>query len=158
MKRIACLPGSFDPITLGHIRLARRVAQIFGSCRVIVMDNRDKTYLLSHKERYQLCLEAFREDENITVSQSEGMLYQYLRDLGEESVLVKGARDGKDFLYEKEMAEFNRKMCGVETLFLPADGETEHISSTLAREKLSKGEDLSSILPENVVKYLRTKL
>ncbi len=158
MKRLAILPGSFDPPTLGHVSLARRAAAIFGSCRVVVMNNRDKQYLFSLEERFSFCKAAFSEEENITVDVFEGMLYDYVKQTKQEAVLVKGVRNEKDFLYEKQMADFNFEHCGVETLYLDAKGSLQELSSTLVREKIQKGEDLSAYLPENVIKHLQKKL
>lgn len=158
MKRLAILPGSFDPPTLGHLDLARRATALFGSCRVVVMNNRDKNYRFSIKERFALCKAAFLDEENITVDLFEGMLFEYVKNLGEEAVLVKGVRNEQDFLYEKKMAAFNFEHCGVETIYLDAKESFQSLSSTLAREKMEAGEDLSSCLPENVIKHLQNKL
>ena len=106
MKKIAVCPGSFDPVTLGHVDVARRAAKLFGACRVVVMNNRDKKYLFSLEERFRFCRAAFEADENITVDLYEGMLYEYLETL-EDPVLVKGIRNETDYLYEKNMARFN---------------------------------------------------
>ncbi len=157
MKKIAVCPGSFDPVTLGHVDIAKRSAELFGSCRVVVMNNRDKTYRFSLEERYALCRAAFEGEENITVDFYEGMLYEYLATL-DEPVLVKGVRNEKDFVYEKKMAEFNFKKSGVETLYLDASEKYLSLSSTLVREKIEKNEDLSGLLPEKVVKLLQNKL
>ena len=150
MKRIAVCPGSYDPITRGHEDIVRRAAKVFGSCEVVVMDNREKTYRFSAEERLE-------GEENVSVSYYGGMLYEYLSGR-EDAVLVKGIRNEKDFLYEKEMAAFNYAHCGVETLYLDAKEEYSHLSSTVVREKLEKKEDLSASLSENVVKLLQNKL
>lgn len=157
MKKIAVCPGSYDPITLGHVDIIRRAAALFGNCEVVVMDNRDKKYRFSSEERLCFCKAAFEGEENITVSYYGGMLYEYLSDR-KEAVLVKGVRNEKDFLYEKKMAEFNFVHCGVETLYLDAKQELATLSSTLVREKIEKKEDLSACLPQNVVKLLQNKL
>ncbi|MBR5295863.1 MAG: pantetheine-phosphate adenylyltransferase [Clostridia bacterium] len=157
MKKIAVCPGSFDPITLGHIDLIRRAAKIFGSCRVVVMNNREKTYRFSIEERFQFCCAVFEGEENISVDMYEGMLYEYLSTL-EEPVLVKGIRNEKDFLYERKMAEFNFEKSGVETLYLNASEAYENLSSTLAREKMDKKEELLEVLPEKVIKLLQNKM
>ncbi len=157
MKKIAVCPGSFDPVTLGHVDIARRAAKLFGACRVVVMNNREKEYLFSLEERFHLCRLAFSEDENITVDCSEGMLYEYLATL-DEPVLVKGVRNETDYLYEKNMAQFNFAHSGVETLYLDASEKFEMLSATQVREKIAKKEDLSGDLPTEVVKFLRNKM
>ena len=73
MKKLAVYPGSFDPVTLGHADIARRIARIFGSCRVVVMNNREKEYLFSLEERFRLCQAAFQGEENISVDFYEGI-------------------------------------------------------------------------------------
>ena len=147
MKRIAVCPGSYDPITRGHEDIVRRAAKVFGSCEVVVMDNREKTYRFSAEERLRLCKAAFEGEENVSVSYYGGMLYEYLSGR-EDTVLVKGIRNEKDFLYEKEMAAFNYAHCGVETLYLDAKEGYSLLSSTVVREKLEKKEDLSASLSE----------
>ncbi|MBR3836514.1 MAG: pantetheine-phosphate adenylyltransferase [Clostridia bacterium] len=158
MKRLAVLPGSFDPVTLGHVELAHRIAALFGTCRVVVMNNRDKEYLLPLEERYELCRRVFEKDDNIQVDSSEDMLYSYLLEIREPCVLVKGVRNEKDYLYEKNMAAFNFTHSGVETLYLDAREDMALVSSTLAREGWKKNVDLSSILPQEVIKHLQNKL
>lgn len=157
MKKVAVCPGSYDPVTFGHVDIARRAARIFGACRVVVMNNRDKKYLLSLEERFRLCQAAFAEDKNITVDLYEGMLYEYLGTL-EEPVLVKGIRNETDYLYEKNMARFNFEHSGVETLYLDASEEFQTLSSTQVRSKIEKNEELSGDLPENVIKLLQNKM
>lgn len=157
MKKLAVCPGSFDPVTLGHVDVAKRAAAIFGACRVVVMNNREKNYRFSLEERYALCCAAFEGEENITVDLYDGMLYEYLGTL-DEPILVKGVRDEKDFLYEKKMAEFNFEKSGVETMYLSASSPYLSLSSTLVREKMDQKEQLSDLLPEKVIKLLQNKL
>ncbi len=158
MNRIAVVPGSFDPITLGHVDLIRRAAALFGACRVVVMNNREKTYRFSLEERFEMCRLAFEGDESVTVDLYEGMLYEYLKTRCPKGVLVKGVRNERDFLYEKKQAAFNFAHCGAETLYLDAREDLEGLSSTLVREKMKNGEELSSYLPEIVIKHLQNKL
>ena len=158
MKRIAICPGSYDPITAGHTHLIRRAAAIFGSCEVVVMNNRDKTYRFTMAERLEFCKATFANDEDISVFSYEGMLYEYLAGRSGETVLVKGVRNEKDFLYEREMASFNLEHSGVETLYLDAQRDQMNLSSTLVREKMDQKEDLSGLLPEEVIKLLPNKL
>lgn len=157
MKRIAVCPGSFDPVTNGHVDVARRAAKLFGACRVVVMNNRNKKYLFSLEERFALCKAAFAEEENITVDVYEGMLYDYLGTL-EEPILVKGVRNETDFLYERNMARFNYEHSGVETLYLDASEKLSTLSSTQVREKMAKKEDVTGDLPAAVIKLLQNKM
>ena len=86
------------------------------------------------------------------------MLYEYLQGREKEAVLVKGVRNEKDFLYERNMAAFNFEHCGVETLYLDAEEAFAHVSSTLIREKMEQNEDLSGLLSEEVIKLLKNNL
>ena len=157
MTRIAVLPGSFDPVTRGHMDLAVRCVKLFGSCEVVVMNNDAKTYLFSLEERYRLCREAFSDIAGVKVFVYDGMLYEFLKSRP-KAVLVKGLRDEKDYLYERKMARFNFEHAGVETLYLDADPRFVHLSSTKIREKMQKREDLSDLLPEKIIKLLSNKL
>ncbi len=158
MKRIAVVPGSFDPITNGHVDLIRRAAKLFGSCEVVVMNNREKEYRFTLEERFRLCQSVFESDPGILVTSSEGMLYEYLSGRSREAVLVKGIRNEQDYCYEKKMAAFNFLHSGVETLYLDAREELEALSSTVVRQKMDGNEDLSSYLPKEVIKLLQNKL
>jgi len=155
MKRVAVVPGSFDPVTLGHVDLACRAAEIFGSCEVVVMNNRDKTYRFSMEERLELCRKAFHPYSNIRVFSYEGMLYEYLNGRAEETVLVKGIRNETDYLYEKRMASYNLEHSGVETLYLDANEELSRISSTLVREKMDKNEEWNHLVSKEIVDCLK---
>ena len=158
MNRLAVLPGRFDPVTLGHVDLARLIADLFGACRVVVMNNRRKESFFSIEERFEMCRAAFASDPRITVDRDAGMLFEYLIRLEVPTVLVKGIRNEVDLRYEMEASAFNFAHCGVETLYLEARGDKRMISSTLAREKMAKKEDLSDLLPQVVIKRLQMKL
>lgn len=153
MKRVAVCPGSYDPITKGHEDVIRRAAKLFGECIVLVMDNREKTYRFTPEERVALCECAFEGEEKIRVMYDAGMLYEFLL-RQENAVLVKGIRNETDYLYERKMAEFNYEKSGVETLYLDAREEYRSVSSTVVREKISKNEALSCLIPEKCVGLL----
>jgi len=157
MKRLAVCPGSYDPVTLGHVDLVLRAKELFGEVEVVVMNNREKHYLFSLEERYELCKAAFEGVKGVRVFFSDGMLYEYLSEK-EGAVLVKGIRNGTDFLYEKKMACFNREKCGVETVYFAADENLLSLSSTKVRQKMKNKEDISHLVPENVIKLLNNKL
>lgn len=153
MTLTAVIPGSFDPVTRGHVALALRAREIFGRVIVLVMDNRDKKYLLSPDQRLMLCRAAFAGEEGIEVRYDAGMLYEFL--LKEKNcVLVKGIRNETDYVYEREMARFNFEHCGVETLFLDAEEEWRALSSTLVRDKMSRKESLSRLVPDACLEIL----
>ena len=141
-ERIAIVPGSFDPITLGHVDIVKRAAQMYDRVVVAVMINRDKRYLFNLEQRTRFAEAAVKDIPRVSVISSEGMLWELARDLG-ACALVKGYRNEQDLEYEKVMADYNRAHYGAaETVLLPADESLFAVSSTLVREKLASGEDL----------------
>lgn len=158
MNRIAVVPGSFDPITLGHLDIIERAAGIFDELHVLVVHNPSKTALLPIAQRVTLIQEAVRDarlPDNIQVtSWSVGLLVDYCTEVG-ASVLVKGIRSQVDVAYETPMAIVNRDLAGVETVFmLPSPGHA-HVSSSLVRQVDSLGGDVSTYVPDAVTRYLR---
>ena len=157
MNRIAVVPGSFDPITLGHLDIIERAAGIFDELHVLVVHNPGKTALLPIAQRVALIQEAVRDAKlpgNIQVmSWSVGLLVDYCTEVG-ASVLVKGIRSQVDVAYETPMAIVNRDLAGVETVFmLPSPGHA-HVSSSLVRQVDSLGGDVSTYVPAAVSRYL----
>jgi len=160
MHRIAVVPGSFDPITLGHIDVIERAAGLFDEIHVLVVHNPGKTALLPIAQRVALIDQAVREaglPTNITVtSWSVGLLVDYCTDVG-ASVLVKGIRSQIDVAYETPMAIVNRDLAGVETVFLLPDPAHAHVSSSLVRQVASLGGDVSPYVPSAVANYLQSR-
>ena len=153
----AIYPGSFDPVTLGHLDVIERAAKIFPKVVVAVMINSHapKSGLLPHEERVELLKEATAHIPTVEVIFDDG----FTRDLCARyapSVLVKGARGSKDFEYEGEIAAANR-VFDIDTLILPARDETSHISSTMVREFLRYGAEISQWVPACVEKKLLEK-
>jgi pantetheine-phosphate adenylyltransferase len=159
MSRIAVVPGSFDPITLGHLDVIGRAAGIFDELHVLVVHNPGKTALLPIAQRVTLIEQAVREANlpgNILVtSWSVGLLVDYCTEVG-ASVLVKGIRSQIDVAYETPMAIVNRDLAGVETVFLLPNPAHAHVSSSLVRQVASLGGDVSPYVPAAVANYLRT--
>lgn len=146
------LPGSYDPVTLGHLDIIRRAAELYGEVYAVVFNNPEKSYTFTPEQRVKM-LELATEGLGIFVDYSDGLVVDYMKRHGIEKI-VKGYRNEKDLAYEWEMAEWNRKRGGYETEFLPAGEEFSDISSTLAREKIKSGEDLSGILPKKVIPFI----
>ena len=160
MSTIAVVPGSFDPVTLGHLDVIRRAAAIFDEVHVLVVHNPGKNAMLPISERMNLLQKAIDEDEgipsNITVaSWSVGLLVDYCTEVGAK-VLVKGLRSQIDVAYETPMVLMNRSLAGVETVFLLPEPEHSHVSSSLVRLVSSLGGDVSEYVPRVVAKYLDT--
>lgn len=160
MHRIAVVPGSFDPITLGHIDVIERAAGLFDELHVLVVHNPGKTALLPIAQRVSLIDQAVKEaglPDNITVtSWSVGLLVDYCTDVG-ASVLVKGIRSQIDVAYETPMAIVNRDLAGVETVFLLPNPAHAHVSSSLVRQVASLGGDVSPYVPPVVARYLQSR-
>ncbi|HEV7848112.1 MAG TPA: pantetheine-phosphate adenylyltransferase [Mycetocola sp.] len=158
MQRIAVVPGSFDPVTLGHLDVIVRAAGMFDELHVLVVHNPAKTALLPIAERVSL-LETSIQDAgspgNIVVaSWSVGLLVDYATDVG-ASVLVKGIRSQVDVAYETPMAIVNRHLAGVETIFMLPDPAHAHVSSSLVRQVSGLGGDVSPYVPAAVADFLK---
>lgn len=161
MSRIAVVPGSFDPVTLGHLDVIERTAGIFDDVHVLVVHNPGKAAMLPIAERVSLIQEAIAESGipgDITVtSWSVGLLVDYCTDVG-ASVLVKGIRSQVDVAYETPMAIVNRNLAGVETIFLLPDPAHAHVSSSLVRQVASLGGDVTPYVPAAVARLLKSNV
>jgi len=158
MSRIAVVPGSFDPITLGHLDVIGRAAGLFDELHVLVVHNPDKSALLPISQRVSLIEQAIVDEglpSNIKVtSWSVGLLVDYCTDVG-ASVLVKGIRSQVDVAYETPMAIVNRNLAGVETVFLLPNPAHAHVSSSLVRQVSALGGDVAPYVPKVVADYLQ---
>ena len=158
MSRIAVVPGSFDPVTLGHLDVIERAAGLFDELHVLVVHNPGKTALLPIAQRVSLIQEAVVEagmPGNITVtSWSVGLLVDYCTDVG-ASVLVKGIRSQIDVAYETPMAIVNRNLAGVETIFMLPEPAHAHVSSSLVRQVSALGGDVAPYVPKAVADFLQ---
>ncbi len=156
--RTAIIPGSFDPITCGHIDLVRRAARLFDKIVVVAMVNEKKTYLFSPDERVEMMRRALSTMENVTVEFYGGMLYDYLRETGACAV-VKGIRTPADTEYELEMANYNRLYYPqAETVLLTPRNGMEKISSSLVKQRCREGLPLAGYVDEHTENILRAKM
>jgi pantetheine-phosphate adenylyltransferase len=158
MRRIAVVPGSFDPVTLGHLDVIERAAGLFDELHVLVVHNPGKTALLPIAQRVSLLERSIRDGglpSNIIVaSWSVGLLVDYCREVG-ASVLVKGVRSQVDVAYETPMAIVNRNLAAVETIFMLPDPAHAHVSSSLVRQVASLGGDVAPYVPQAVADFLQ---
>jgi len=158
MRRIAVVPGSFDPVTLGHLDVIDRAAGLFDELHVLVVHNPDKSALLPISQRVALLEQAIKEARlptNIVVaSWSVGLLVDYCLDVG-ASVLVKGVRSQIDVTYETPMAIVNRNLASVETVFLLPNPANAYVSSSLVRQVAALGGDVAPYVPRAVADYLQ---
>ena len=150
------MPGSYDPVTTGHVEMIRRVASVEEEVYVVVFTNPNKNYTFSLDDRVAMLMLATEEFDNVIVSYSLGYVVDYMRD-HEIDRIVKGYRNDADLAWEKEQAEYNLKYGGYETDLILCEDKYKEISSTLVREKLKKGEDLTGLLPDSVIEYLKNK-
>jgi len=149
VRRCVC-PGSFDPVTAGHVDVVARAAGLFDEVVVAVLTNPAKRSLFSLEERVALLTDAVGGLDGVRVEAvDDGLLVDYCRRIGAAAV-VKGLRSGTDFAYELPMALMNRHLTGLETVFLPGDPRFEHVSSSLVKEVAAHGGDVSGLVPAGV--------
>jgi pantetheine-phosphate adenylyltransferase len=158
VSHLAVCPGSFDPVTNGHVDVVRRAASLFDEVVVAVMGNPAKSGLFPLDERVALIHAAVDPIDGIRVDAVEGgLLVDYCRSVG-ASAIVKGVRSGADFGYELPMALMNRHLSGIETVFLPGDPRFEHVSSSLVKEVAGHGGDVAGLVPDVVLPRLLARL
>ena len=157
-KRIAICPGSFDPITLGHLNIIRRSAQIFDEVIVCVMLNATKTSpMFSIDERVNMVRRAIAKYLNVRVETSSILLAEYARQY-ENAVIVKGLRAASDFEYEFQMDLINKNINpSLETMFLTASGKYTFLSSSVVREMAKYGADLTGLVPSELISEIEQK-
>ena len=149
------LPGSYDPITLGHLDIIKRAAEKYDEVFVVAFVNPNKKYRFSLEDRVAMMMLATEELDNVLVSYSDGLVVDYMRERGIKKI-IKGYRTEKDLPWEREQAEYNMKFGGYETELVRCREGFEDISSTMAREAIEKGEDCERLLPECVINYIKT--
>ena len=146
----ALITGSFDPVTTGHMDIIRRTAKMFDKVDVIAFINPEKKYMFSNEEKLEMLIAALSGYENVSVGVDDGLVCDYAV-RNNIDVIVRGIRSSRDCDYECNMAEINRKLCGIETLLLPAESKYIGLSSTLARECIKSGNCLEGIIPNEVL-------
>ena len=148
---VAVYPGSFDPITLGHLNIIRRSAAIFDRLLVCVMDNASKSCLFTHEERVELISRSVARFPNVVVESSQDLLVDYMRASG-ANVIIKGLRAVSDFDWEFQIALVNRKLDpSIETLFMPSSEKYTYLSSSIVKEMASYGADLTTFVPKEII-------
>ena len=151
---IALLPGSYDPITLGHLDVVKRAALEYDEVVVAVMNNAAKSYTFNLAERAEMARLATKDMPGVDVVADEGMLVDLFDRLG-ATVIVKGVRNDKDLAYEQEMAAYNlARNPRAKTVLLEADPSLLKVSSTCVREMLCRGQVPEGLLPPAVIGYL----
>ncbi len=157
-QRTIIFPGSFDPLTNGHVDIVRRALLVFDRVLIGVLTNPSKQYLFSTEERIDLVFQEFKsESERVVIKSFSGLLVDFAKQQGAE-VVLRGLRAISDFDYEAQMALLNRKLSGnIETLFMVAREENSYISSTLVKQVAPFGGDISALVPAHVRQALLKK-
>jgi pantetheine-phosphate adenylyltransferase len=153
IRRALC-PGSFDPVTNGHIDIIGRAARLYDEVVVAVFVNQSKSSLFGVDERLEMLTEVTDAYPNVVVDTFEGLVVDYCR-VHDIPVIVKGLRAVSDFDYELQMAQMNRGLAGVDTLFMPTNPEYSFLASSLVKEIAKWGGDVTSLVPPNVLKRLK---
>jgi pantetheine-phosphate adenylyltransferase len=158
MSDQAIYPGSFDPVTNGHIDLIQRASRIFDHVIVAVANNRHKTPLFNIQERMEMLQQATKSMKNISVESFDGLMVDFARKKNIK-IIIRGLRMISDFEFEFQMALTNRRLADtIETVFLMPSEHYSYISSTLLKEAASLGGDISAFVPATVEKRLKERL
>ena len=156
---VALFPGSFDPITNGHVETAKKAAQIFDKVYVVAMTNTSKHYLFTAKERADFIRDALKDIPNIEVLDKPDMLTVNLAHELHARAIVRGVRNSADFRYEQEIAGINKGLApDINTVLLFSSPENSFVASSMIKELARFDEDVHQFLPEKAAKALRKKL
>lgn len=150
-------PGSFDPVTKGHLNLIYRAAKLFDEVIVAVLINQEKPPLFTPEERIEMIRELMYDYDNVSVKLFSGLLVDFVREEKADAV-IRGLRTSQDFLYERQLSLLNHSLYSdMEEIFLFTDGKYSYVSSSFAREVASYGGDVSGMVTDNVTERLRKK-
>lgn len=150
MKR-AVFPGSFDPITLGHVEIIERGLEVFDEIVVAIGINAGKQYMWTLEERLEFIRKTFADNPKIKIATYEGLTVEFCREQNAQ-FLLRGLRNSLDFSYEKSIAQTNELMGGIESVFIISSPKASHISSTIVRDIARYGGDFSTLVPKAVTK------
>ncbi len=153
----AVLPGSFDPITIGHLDIVTRASALFDRVVLAIAHNSAKTPLLDLDTRIALAAEALAHLDGVSVKATSGLLVDFCEAEG-ASAIVKGLRGGADYDYERPMALMNRSLTGIETVFVTGDAALSHVASSLVRDVARHGGSIAAYVPPGVEDAVRAAL
>ena len=147
--KCAVFPGSFDPITLGHLDILERSIPLFDEIIIGVGTNSEKKYMFPLNKRMAFIEETFSEYKNISVAKYQGLTIEFCKKV-QANFIIRGLRNPADFEFEKAIAHTNRKLSGIETVFLLTSAKTSFISSSIVREIISNRGDYTQLVPPTV--------
>lgn len=156
MRKAVC-PGSFDPVTNGHLDIISRASDLFDDVTVAVLINQSKEGMFDVDERLEMLRIVAADYPNVKVDAFRGLLVDFCKANG-ITVIVKGLRAVSDFDYELQMAQMNRSLAGVETVFVPTSPEYSFLASSLVKEIATHGGDVSGLVPADVLRRLKDRL
>jgi len=148
MKK-AVFPGSFDPLTLGHVDIIKRAIPLFDEIIIAVGVNASKKYMFNLEQRMKFIAQTFNNDSKIKVDKYDSLTVDYCKSKNADFIL-RGLRNPADFEFEKAIAQTNRRLSGIETVFLLTSAETSFISSSIIRDIIRNGGDVSALVPQSV--------
>ena len=148
MKK-AVFPGSFDPITIGHVDIIERAIPLFDEIIIAIGLNADKKYMFSLLDRQKQLNETFKNYSNIKIATYSGLTVDFCKSVDAEYIL-RGLRNTTDFIYEQSIAQTNHQLGGIESIFLMCSPRVSNISSSIVRDVIRHGGDYSSMIPEGV--------
>lgn len=149
MKKTAVFPGSFDPLTLGHTDIIDRGLPLFDEIIIAIGTNSSKEYMFSLEERRKFIEKTYAHEPKVIVDTYQGLTIDYCNKVGSQFIL-RGLRNPADFEFEKAIAQTNRKMSDIETVFLLTSADTSYISSSIVRDILGNKGDVSMFVPKDV--------
>jgi len=153
IKMKAIVPGSYDPVTIGHLDIIKRAARLYDTVYAVVFINPEKKYRFAVEDRVRMLTLAADRIPNVIVSYSDGLVIDYMKEHGIQKI-VKGYRNDTDLEYEKKQATWNKDHGGYDTELIKCRPELAAVSSTKVREALDNGEDLTDLVPEEVKNYI----
>ena len=157
-KKIALYPGSFDPITNGHLDVLERASKMFDEVVIAVLRHPEKKSFLTVEKRVELIKEATKDMENVSVASFDGLTVEFARSIGAK-FLIRGLRTITDFEYEVQLCQTNQVIApDIDTVFLPTKPKHNFISSSIVRELSNHKTDISKFVPKNVVEYLQDNM
>ena len=149
MRKKAIIPGSFDPITIGHIEIIEKSLDIFEEIIIAIGSNQEKKYMFSKNQRLKFVSKYFHKKQKVKVITYDDLTYKLCKKL-EIKYIVRGVRNILDFEYENNMAEFNRNLGEIETIIITSSNKYSHISSSLVRELIKNNSDFEYLVPSSV--------